>query len=141
MVFKSSCLESQKRLLFVRCITSPICTYSRSHSCFNAFSRVDVRVDVKIPGGVNAYVVDLRGERYALVFVDAFRLTSTRHLATKQPRRYGRKHTSAPCSAPSSIRTTPPISSTHTANSTLYLHPRQRLGFCRLQRLYSARVC
>jgi hypothetical protein len=33
-------------------------------SCFNAFSRVDVRVDVKIPGGVDAYVVDLRGERY-----------------------------------------------------------------------------
>ena len=32
-------------------------------SCFNAFSRVDVRVDVKIPGGVNAYVMDLRGER------------------------------------------------------------------------------
>ena len=35
-------------------------------SCFNAFSRVDVRVDVKIPGGVNAYVVDLRGERYVV---------------------------------------------------------------------------
>lgn len=32
-------------------------------SCFNAFSRMDVRVDVKIPGGVNAYVIDLRGER------------------------------------------------------------------------------
>ncbi|KAH9959408.1 chaps-domain-containing protein [Russula dissimulans] len=32
--------------------------------CFNAFSRVDVRVDVKIPGGVNAYVIDLRGERH-----------------------------------------------------------------------------
>jgi len=32
-------------------------------SCFNAFSRVDVRVDVKIPGGVEAYVIDLRGER------------------------------------------------------------------------------
>jgi ChAPs (Chs5p-Arf1p-binding proteins) len=35
-----------------------------SLSCFNAFSRVDIRVDVKIPGGVSAYVVDLRGERY-----------------------------------------------------------------------------
>ena len=34
-------------------------------SCFNAFSRVDIRVDVKIPGGVNAYVIDLRGDRYA----------------------------------------------------------------------------
>jgi hypothetical protein len=32
-------------------------------SCFNAFARVDVRVDVRIPGGVNAYIIDLRGER------------------------------------------------------------------------------
>jgi hypothetical protein len=36
-------------------------------SCFNAFSRVDVRVDVKIPGGVDAYVIDLRGERYVML--------------------------------------------------------------------------
>ncbi|KAH9932203.1 chaps-domain-containing protein [Fomitopsis serialis] len=36
------------------------------YCCFNAFSRVDVRVDVKIPGGVNAYIVDLRGERHDL---------------------------------------------------------------------------
>ncbi|KAF8804600.1 chaps-domain-containing protein [Phlegmacium glaucopus] len=34
------------------------------YCCFNAFSRVDIRVDVKIPGGVNAYVIDLRGERH-----------------------------------------------------------------------------
>jgi len=34
-----------------------------SFSCFNAFSRVDVRVDVKIPGGVHAYVIDIRGEK------------------------------------------------------------------------------
>jgi hypothetical protein len=33
------------------------------YCCFNAFSRMDVRVDVKIPGGVNAYMVDLRGDR------------------------------------------------------------------------------
>ncbi|CAG8613349.1 15147_t:CDS:2 [Acaulospora colombiana] len=32
--------------------------------CFNAFARVDVRVEVKIPGGVESYVVDLRGERH-----------------------------------------------------------------------------
>jgi hypothetical protein len=32
-------------------------------SCFNAFSRVDMRVEAKIPGGVDAYIVDLRGER------------------------------------------------------------------------------
>ncbi|KAF8632180.1 hypothetical protein AX17_004920 [Amanita inopinata Kibby_2008] len=34
------------------------------YCCFNAFSRVDMRVDVKIPGGVSAYVLDLRGERH-----------------------------------------------------------------------------
>ncbi|KAJ2913790.1 hypothetical protein MD484_g6620, partial [Candolleomyces efflorescens] len=34
------------------------------YCCFNAFSRVDMRVDVKIPGGVKAYVVDLRGEQH-----------------------------------------------------------------------------
>lgn len=32
-------------------------------SCFNAFSRVDMRVDVRIPGGVDAYIVDPRGEK------------------------------------------------------------------------------
>jgi ChAPs (Chs5p-Arf1p-binding proteins) len=42
-------------------------------SCFNAFSRVDIRVDVKIPGGVNAYVIDLRGERYAESYSQRFR--------------------------------------------------------------------
>ncbi|GAA5973831.1 hypothetical protein JCM11641_003182 [Rhodosporidiobolus odoratus] len=31
---------------------------------FNAFARVDVRVEVKIPGGVEAYVIDVRGERH-----------------------------------------------------------------------------
>ncbi|KAI8986606.1 Chs5p-Arf1p-binding proteins-domain-containing protein [Pilobolus umbonatus] len=34
------------------------------YCCFNAFSRVDVRVEVKIPGGVECYYVDIRGERH-----------------------------------------------------------------------------
>ncbi|GET02007.1 chaps-domain-containing protein [Rhizophagus clarus] len=34
------------------------------YCCFNAFSRVDVRVEVKIPGGVESYVMDLRGEKH-----------------------------------------------------------------------------
>jgi hypothetical protein len=38
-------------------------------SCFNAFSRVDVRVEVKIPGGVESYVIDLRGEKYVVMFL------------------------------------------------------------------------
>jgi hypothetical protein len=37
-----------------------------TYCCFNAFSRVDMRVDVRIPGGVEGYVVDLRGERYVI---------------------------------------------------------------------------
>lgn len=37
---------------------------SGCYCCFNAFSRVDVRVEVKIPGGVEAYLIDLRGERH-----------------------------------------------------------------------------
>ncbi|KAI7891981.1 Chs5p-Arf1p-binding proteins-domain-containing protein [Mucor mucedo] len=34
------------------------------YCCYNAFSRVDVRVEVKIPGGVESYYVDVRGERH-----------------------------------------------------------------------------
>lgn len=37
---------------------------------FNAFARVDVRVEVKIPGGVEAYVIDLRGEKYVRMSCD-----------------------------------------------------------------------
>ncbi|KAJ8323647.1 bud site selection protein [Batrachochytrium dendrobatidis] len=37
--------------------------------CFNAFSRVDVRVEVKIPGGVDSYIVDLRGDRHPITNV------------------------------------------------------------------------
>ncbi|KIY45052.1 chaps-domain-containing protein [Fistulina hepatica ATCC 64428] len=39
-------------------------TPSARVTCFNAFSRVDIRVEVKMPGGVQAYMVDLRGERH-----------------------------------------------------------------------------
>lgn len=35
------------------------------YCCYNAMSRVDLRVKVKIPGGVEAYAVDERGERLA----------------------------------------------------------------------------
>lgn len=59
-------MESSQRLLLVRILQSRDSTAMNRvpFSCFNAFSRVDVRVDVKIPGGVHAYAVDLRGERY-----------------------------------------------------------------------------
>lgn len=42
---------------------------SGTYCCFNAFSRVDVRVEVKIPGGVDGYIVDLRGERWVFCFL------------------------------------------------------------------------
>jgi hypothetical protein len=32
-------------------------------SCYNAFSRVDMRVEVKIPGGVKTIVIDERGTK------------------------------------------------------------------------------
>lgn len=35
-------------------------------AAFNAFSRVDVRVEVKMPGGVDAYIVDQRGEKHPI---------------------------------------------------------------------------
>lgn len=41
-----------------------VLTSSTMSSCFNAFSRVDVRVEVRIPGSVDAFVVDARGERH-----------------------------------------------------------------------------
>ncbi|TIA91131.1 hypothetical protein E3P99_01236 [Wallemia hederae] len=39
---------------------------SGTYCCYNAFSRVDVRVQVRIPGGVDSYAIDLRGERHEL---------------------------------------------------------------------------
>jgi hypothetical protein len=34
-----------------------------SFSCYNAFSRLDMRVHVKIPGGVDSYCIDERGDK------------------------------------------------------------------------------
>ena len=62
-------MESEKWLLLVRAklFLFVISSLWALYSCFNAFSRVDIRVDVKIPGGVNAYAVDLRGEKCVLI--------------------------------------------------------------------------
>lgn len=35
-------------------------------AAFNAFSRSDVRVEVKMPGGVDAYSIDARGDRWPM---------------------------------------------------------------------------
>ncbi len=70
MVLEGHALEGQERVLLVSAVTwpGPAVVLINARSCFNAFSRVDVRVDVKIPGGVQAYVVDLRGERCVPLF-------------------------------------------------------------------------
>ena len=69
VVQQSPAVQSQKWVLLVSWFRLEFNQKSKfTHlvgSCFNAFSRVDIRVDVKIPGGVNAYVIDLRGERCA----------------------------------------------------------------------------
>lgn len=39
----------------------------KNKSCYNAFSRMDVRVEVKIPGGVESYCIDTHGERYVSI--------------------------------------------------------------------------
>ena len=36
---------------------------SGTYCCYNAFSHLDMRVEVKIPGGVESYCVDERGDR------------------------------------------------------------------------------
>jgi hypothetical protein len=38
-------------------------TWLICYSCYNAFSRVDMRVEVKIPGGVDSYCIDERGDQ------------------------------------------------------------------------------
>lgn len=37
---------------------------SGTYCCYNAFTRVDVRVEVTMPGSVSAYVLDTQGRRY-----------------------------------------------------------------------------
>ena len=36
---------------------------AKSYSCYNAFSHLDMRVEVKIPGGVESYCIDERGDK------------------------------------------------------------------------------
>jgi len=76
MVYERSNLEGEKWLLLVRSYPNdthtPILIDSMDPfilqcSCFNTFSCVDVCVDVKILGGVNAYIVDPQGERYVFL--------------------------------------------------------------------------
>jgi hypothetical protein len=75
----------------------PVFDPSARASCFNAFSRVDIRVDVKIPGGVNAYVIDLRGERFVVMLSPCGHLFMFHRADTKLRRKSGRKPTYLRC--------------------------------------------
>ena len=93
-----------------------------SSSCFNAFSRVDVRVDVKIPGGVHAYVVDLRGERWLTSYhIRNSGCIEVSWTGIRQRQIYGKKHTSQHSFEPFSTPMTLAIILTHIANSILSL--------------------
>jgi len=48
---------------FNRGFTGAITKGCADDSCYNAFSRVDMRVEVKIPGGVKTHVIDERGNK------------------------------------------------------------------------------
>lgn len=45
---------------------SPFRVKAGLYCCYNAFSRLDSRVEVRIPGGVDAYAVDAAGQRVDL---------------------------------------------------------------------------
>ena len=90
---------------------------SCDYSCFNAFSRVDVRVDVKIPGGVQAYVVDLRGERCVLRLL--FLRAGPQAVADmKQHQKSGKRPSCPPSYVPSCTLMTPRTGWKPTVNST-----------------------
>ncbi|KAI8923972.1 Chs5p-Arf1p-binding proteins-domain-containing protein [Entophlyctis helioformis] len=55
--------------------TNPWKVKSGTYCCFDAFSRVDVRVEVKIPGGVDSYLVDLRGDRHPIASMNIWQET------------------------------------------------------------------
>lgn len=116
-------------------------------SCFNAFSRVDVRVDVKIPGGVNAFVVDLRGERYvassiSLSLPHPLFSTHDSHLKTdtKQLPKYGKKPTYLLFSVLSSTLTIRTIGWMPTEDWIPLQLPSQRCGSFKLRKLYFRKV-
>jgi hypothetical protein len=46
-----------------------------TYCSYNAFSRVDVRVQVKIPGGVEAYCIDSKGDRHPITKDDIWQET------------------------------------------------------------------
>lgn len=109
-------------------------------SCFNAFSRVDIRVDVKIPGGVNAYVIDLRGER-CVAELWPYHLAQRMVLTgTKQLLKYGKKHSSRLFYAPSSTPMIQRIGWMRIASWTQSPHQRASLDSCKPWRACSRKV-
>ena len=107
-------------------------------SCFNAFSRVDVRVDVKIPGGVNAYVIDLRGERYIVTSFPCSPILQPEFYAdTKRQRISGKKPMYLHYSVLFCTQTTPHTGSKHIVNWTPSPLPTVTSGSSKLQKCFS----
>jgi len=50
-------------LLLLRGVKELLLDFDYASSCYNAFSRLDMRVKVTIPGTVDAYAIDERGEK------------------------------------------------------------------------------
>ena len=99
---------------------------------------MDIRVDVKIPGGVNAYVIDLRGERYAIVSTRKYVLTRVSDM--KQHQRCGKRHMFLPSFVPFYTRTTQPTFLMRT-ESSIQLHPaRENSDFSRQRNYYFRKV-
>ena len=139
MVLEGDDMEGEERMLLVRNhLCSRFVLYaSPTHSCFNAFSRVDVRVDVKIPGGVQAYVVDLRGERCVSErwTRDGNMLHSLSDM--KLLLRSGKKPSYPLSFVPFSTPTIPRTGWKRTGNSIQSPTPRANSVSFKLQRLYS----
>jgi hypothetical protein len=109
-------------------------------SCFNAFSRVDVRVDVRIPGGVHAYAVDLRGERYAVLKIGNLLSHTYRQIDKTRRQTSGKRSMSLQFYALFYTPMTLHTGSMHTADWIPSLLQRPRIDFCKLQRRCSPKV-
>lgn len=61
--FRSTSEVSVRPILVIYCALASADMADRPSSCYNAFSRVDMRVQVQIPGTVESYCVDEHGKK------------------------------------------------------------------------------
>lgn len=66
LLFKRQKLQGDIRFILVRSDHVQLVTLGKAadkRSCYNAFSRLDMRVQVTIPGSVESYCIDERGDK------------------------------------------------------------------------------